>query len=366
MKTPVKQTKLFLNKYPTFHKSAYNTIKKSKVKNLNLYDEIELKDRLINRNKRKIKDIKIDSIKQLVYANKNIPKKWKTKQDYPTQVLEIFSKDPKFLNYVGRSNNTINNNEISKTIKSNRNNLTNNNYFKITFNKINKNNNYNTETYKDKSYKIKNGLSLSNISENNKNNNFQKVGYYTTPKKNRCMSLRNNNVLKERELLIIMDELQTSFPIKEKLYDFYTKDDIDKINIKNETLKNKLNKCFKKRYPIILTEKSKNDLKKNIFINLISSYKDSKNNTNENVENNNNNKKYIDDFEYDIFKKRKELIKNYPQSKKYLERVNFYGPYYSYCPHCGIRNLNFYQKLPLHQLIKFTNNINKYRLTKQY
>ena len=54
------------------------------------------------------------------------------------------------------------------------------------------------------------------------------------------------------------------------------------------------------------------------------------------------------------------MIKS-PIAYKHLERINFYGPYYSYCPSCGYRNLKFYKKLNLNQLIKFTNIIKKYR-----
>ena len=84
--------------------------------------------------------------------------------------------------------------------------------------------------------------------------------------------------------------------------------------------------------------------------------KNTKNTKNENI----NNNKYIDDYDINLLKIKKEMIKS-PIANKHLERINFYGPFYSYCPSCGIRNLKFYQKLHLNQLIQFTNLIKKFR-----
>ena len=57
---------------------------------------------------------------------------------------------------------------------------------------------------------------------------------------------------------------------------------------------------------------------------------------------------------------KKQIIKN-PFIYKKLERINFYGPYYSYCSQCGIKNIDFYQKLPMGQLNSITNEIRKHR-----
>ena len=339
MKTHNRPNKIKLNKY-FFHSSKplnkYKN-KNSDVKKEQLFDEIELKTQFIKENNKKIKKIKIESIKELVYANKNIPEKWKSKREYPTQVLELFSKDSKFLNYVGNKGGSTNNENITKSTQNlrNINNLTN---------------------ISNKNFNIKNKkINLSIITENNKINNLTKY-CHTTPTKNRYNSLKEK-FLNEKEILNILDELQMNYPIKEKLAEIYPEEEIRKIGLKNEILKNKNNKNINIRYPLINSEKKKEEIKNNIYVNLFTSYnkQNNKENKNENI-----NSKYIDDYDINLLKIRKEMIKN-PIANKHLERINFYGPYYSYCPSCGYRNLKFYKKLNLNQLIKFTNIIKKYR-----
>jgi hypothetical protein len=51
-------------------------------------------------------------------------------------------------------------------------------------------------------------------------------------------------------------------------------------------------------------------------------------------------------------------IKN-PIVKKYLESINFYGPYYSHCPPCGNKNLEYYKKMNQDNAIKIIQFIKK-------
>jgi hypothetical protein len=369
MKTPNKQQsfiKINKNEYHSFQKTKtnkkINTTKKSK--DNRLYDEIELKDKLIKENHKKIRRIKIDSIKELVYANKNVPDNWKKKREYPTQVLQIFSEDTKFLNYVGNGGGpSPETNCISKSTYNFKNNsLTNhNNYFVKNF----KNLKTYTSTNKDNNNKFrkKKLLNISILKENNKKNTLPKH-CHTTPKKRRYLSLKDKS-LNEKEIVNIMDELQINYPIKEKLNELFPAEELQKIKIRNGINKTKTNKSLnlKLHCPYIKTEKEKNVIKDNIFINLISSYKSIKNKNNDILLDNGCNKKYSDDPNIDLLKLKKEMLKR-PIANKHLERINFYGPFFSYCPPCGVRNLNFYGKLPLNQLIKFTNIIKKYRQRK--
>ena len=349
MKTPNKQKKIILKKFPSNTKKlSLNKFKKSLDISSSLYDVIELKDKQIKDSDRQMKHIKIESIKQFVYANKKIPERWKTKQDYQTQVLKIFAKDPKFLNYVGNnSDNNNNNNNISKSIQSFRNNLTTTSCFKSSLNKFDNNIN---ESNKEKS--------LSILSDNGKKQrtNIGKKYCYTTPVKKRYTSLKNT-FLNDKEMIYILDDLQRKFPIKEKLNELYPKEELERIGIKSHTVKKK--ESF--RYPFLPSRKMKNILKKNIYINLIPTNKDSEKTQEEDFENLQifDKKTLIDDIENDVSKMKKEMIKN-PLAKKHLESINYYGPYYSYCK-CGNKNLSFYQKLPLNQLAKITHYIHKYR-----
>ena len=350
MNTPNRQRTIKLNKYffLSGHKIRTKINKSLDIKE-KIYDEIEIKNQILKQNFKKIKKIKIDSIKELIYANKNIPKHWKSKLDYPNQVLELFSRDPKFLKYVGTGGNSNRSQGVSKSSR----NLTTNNFYKA-------NNNYIDELNKDnKDKNYKKNYKLFNLRENTKNNNLAKF-CNTTPSKKNYIYFKDK-ILNEKEVINILDELQINYPIKEKLNDLFPQEEIQKIKFKNEALKNKANKSFNIRYPIIFAQKNKNTLSNNIYVNLISSYKKKENKVQNKEEK--SNKKYINDSDIDLLKIKKEIIKS-PQANKHLERINFYGPYYSYCPSCGIRNLKFYQKLPLTNLIKFTNIIKKYRQKK--
>ena len=44
---------------------------------------------------------------------------------------------------------------------------------------------------------------------------------------------------------------------------------------------------------------------------------------------------------------------------KYLEGINFYGPYFSYCPPCGNKNLEFYKNLEQKQFLQIIQQIKK-------
>ena len=168
--------------------------------------------------------------------------------------------------------------------------------------------------------------------------------------------------MEEKEVLNILDELQTAYPIREKLPELFSEEEIEKLTSKNEMLKSKANSYINQRYPIINSLKAKNVLKNNIYVNLIAHNKNEPNKGN-NKEEEKINKKCLNDYDIDLLKMRNELIKN-PKALKYLERINFFGPFYSYCPSCGIRNLKFYQKLSLKKLIQFTNIIKKHRQEK--
>ena len=74
-----------------------NKFKSVRKKKLRIFDEIEAKDYLIYKNNSQIKKIKADSIKQLIYTNHPVPKKWRSKKNYQNQVYEIFSRNPNFL-----------------------------------------------------------------------------------------------------------------------------------------------------------------------------------------------------------------------------------------------------------------------------
>lgn len=311
-----------------------NEIKSAKKRRLRIYDEIESKDLFIEKNKAKIKKIKSDSIKELIYTNQSVPKNWRRKKNYQNQIYEIFKKNPKFLLYIGKGYNTYTENKSPKKDKDNDNNNS-------STNDINKENNIYTNLVNKKKKNAMKKLSLSPISENplNKNEIFYAK---TTPNKNMQINKKENS-MKSKEVMNFLDELGIIYPIKDKLNDLFAKEEIEKINMTNNNYT-----------PIINERIRKQVFRNNVYLNLITSYDDKKGKTRKNFfkDNFNNN--------INISKMKREMIKN-PLVLKKLERINFYGPHYSYCSQCGIKNIDFYQRLPIKQLNKITNEIRRYR-----
>lgn len=58
------------------------------------------------------------------------------------------------------------------------------------------------------------------------------------------------------------------------------------------------------------------------------------------------------DYKFD----KKIEIKN-PEIKRSLEDINYYGPYFSHCPICRFKNLDFYQTMEPHQCLKLLSYI---------
>ena len=318
--------------------------KQNKIKNksahkriVKIYDEIESKDILIKNNNLKIKKIKADSIKQLIYTNQKIPKNWQNHKNYQNQVYEIFSKNPNFLHYLGSAFNSYTQPQYYRQEQENNN--SNN-----TLNNINSNENRNESMDilgKKTNKKIKN-LNLSPISENlNQKKEFTK-NISTTPNIRRYYHKKDDSK-KVKQIINILDELSAKYPIKDKIYDLYPSEEIEKINQTERT-----------NIPTIERRKRKQVFKNNICLNLISTYK---HNQSLNVK---KRKKVNFDTDVNLIELKKKKIKN-PLVLKNLERINFFGPYYSYCSQCGVKNIDFYQKLPLKQLNNITNEIRKYR-----
>ena len=64
-------------------------------------------------------------------------------------------------------------------------------------------------------------------------------------------------------------------------------------------------------------------------------------------------------FDYETFYKKVKI--NNPVIERQLENINFFGPYYSYCPPCLNRNLEYYNHLEANQCLKLIHFIRKMR-----
>ena len=116
----------FCQKPRVISKENINKIKSAHKKKLRIFDEIESKDILMKKNNLEIKRIKTDSIKQLIYTYQKVPKIWQNQKNYQNQVYEIFSKSPKFLQYLGNASNTNTHRQYYNQEKEN-NNISNSN-----------------------------------------------------------------------------------------------------------------------------------------------------------------------------------------------------------------------------------------------
>ena len=67
-------------------------------------------------------------------------------------------------------------------------------------------------------------------------------------------------------------------------------------------------------------------------------------------------------FDYESFYKKTKI--NNPIIQTNLENINFYGPYYLYCPPCLNRNLEFYNNLEPNQCLKLIKFLRKMKRKK--
>ena len=191
----------------------------------------------------------------------------------------------------------------------------------------------------------------------------------------------------------ILDDFKNAYPLfdKEKNQEIYnTKNivlnDIDKKNKtfydsrnsqSNNYLTNRKKVSIDVRslssFPSIKQKHNRrqNTFRQNIFTNLLPSDSKNRKNFNKNkpgfMSCTNFRKKKIDtknkttniflNSDNEIFDKKINI--NNPTVIKYLEGINFFGPYYSYCPPCGNRNLEFYKNLEPNQCLQIIQQIKK-------
>ena len=317
------------------------------------YDEIESNDITIKDNIEKLKLLKNDTIKQFIYTNKDIPVQWKNKLDYKKNLLRIFINDSNFLSYLGVGHST----EVSKSTK----------------NKRKKQNIIKEISQAKTSFDIPQKSDQEKItnSPNRSLTNKNKYGRY-----------KEKHNYTNKEIVGILEEFKSAYPILIK-----EKENNELYNRKKEkNYEEKINKTFyninerkslnKFSLPNLKLIKSKrqNTFRQNIFTNLLPSgtnndnilQKLELNNSNntsrnfyqkkKNKELKNRNDLYLNSNS-ELFDKKINI--NNPTVVKYLEGINFYGPYFSYCPPCGNKNLEFYKNLEENRCLQIIQQIKK-------
>ena len=275
--------------------------------NKDFYGDIDKNDTIIKLDKKLLNKIKIKALKEFIYTSKIIPDYWKNKLDYQYEMTNLISKDKKLLSYIG-SFSTKNQNSLNLP-------------------KIN-----NSE--------------MGNITTKNAETNL---------KKKKIFSFKYNEGIKEDNIKSIMNHYKLSFPIKEKLDDL-TKEYEDLLS--NETTKNNDNEKDSNKTEnsnkINILAKIKAKLKKqgsfrqNLFSldSLKPKYTNIFNTYNSNTRNRFNKKKF------------RILDKNIEKSVK---SINNYGPYYSFCPLCRLKNIDFYNNLEHNHCLELIKHIKKFR-----
>ena len=325
--------------------------------NRGTYDEIESNDIIIKDKIEKLKLLKNDTIKEFVYTNKDIPVQWKNKLDYKKSLLKIFIKDNNFLSYLGIGNQK----EIPKSTK----------------NKEKKENEMNIKSNEPEKINIE--ITESNIS---KENDQEKTTNTPNRTGNKFFRNKEKHNYTDKEIIGILEDFKSAYPIliKEKeSSEMHIKNNMknpeEKINrTYNDFTKRKYSNNINNNFSLpnlkLKSNKRQKTFRQNIFTNLLPS-KPSINITPKfqgnytsrnfyqkrlNQELKNKNDLYLNSNS-ELFDKKIKV--NNPTIMKHLEGINFYGPYFSYCPPCGNKNLEFYKNLEQNQCLQIIQQIKK-------
>ena len=345
--------------------SNNHTNKNSSSKNVSnmdkLYDEIEKKEKEIKNIKNEINKYKKGTIQEFVYSNRKIPSAWKNKRNFKRIVLELLIEDNNFLKYLGSEDESINiTNDNTKKFRpktafSDKKSLRSSN--------TNLNNIINS---KKNILRLSNTLnSIKSMSRSNTTNIYSSNSSKII---NKSKSQYKNIISSEDEVESIFDDLKNKYPIRKKLDELYPNYNFDKSkNNKKLSMSNKNEKIYSLQN---LIDKSKlNKIKRmerNIYNNLFQKKSRAKNYSH--LLKNSEHYKLISKTQKSIplnsFKMcneaKKEFIKKELNDSKIfnqLHSINFYGPYFSYCPHCSNNNIKYYKNMERSQCISLLNHI---------
>ena len=331
------------------HKKIKGSLLDFKSLNRGTYDEIETNDMTIRDNSEKLKLLKNKAIKELVYTNKDIPIQWKNKLEYKPNLLKLFLNDTNFLCYLGNGGVPIR----TKNPKNKERQITNLKTSEINKTKLDANKTINENKEKEKVINTLN-RTLSNA----------KIGKF-----------KEKHTYLDKEIIGILDDFKIAYPIlikeKENNEIYIHKNKRHNEENKIQSFNNNSNTFYKKRNindKIILpnlklknNNKRQNTFRQNIFTNLLpSSSAQAKIEANKTYTNFSNIKNKTDLYlnsNNEIFEKKISI--NNPIIMKYLEGINFYGPYFSYCPPCGNKNLEFYKNLEQRRCLQIIQQIKK-------
>ena len=354
-------------------------------KNLNIgfYDILAKNDNSIKKNRAILKKVKDSAMKEFIYTNKEIPESWRHKSNYGDEMLKIMVKDKNMLKYMGTGQtgeiNYKNNANANKTynifITRNENEKALPN-IKKSFDKNDKIDELSKTPQKiDGEKNPENIITEEHVNELSASKE-SKTKIRTKPK----------NEYMDKEINDILEDFKINYPIKNKLQELYDKTNFyssknsfnhsmtkDKIgnssttkNLRANSIVNSnkngidLDSKFSRNifYNTIKNQqifKRKNVIRQNVFNNLISNE--------ENIITKSTSYKAPSKLNPIVFSDYKNFTKKIkvknPLVNRNLESINFYGPYFSYCPPCYNKNIEYYNNLEVNQCVGLLHHIKK-------
>lgn len=328
------------------------------------YDSIEKEGILIRKKRNELKRIKSATIKECLYTNKVVPDVWKNQLGYQNNILEIFSEDNDFLNYVGKgptNYNTINSDFESENVEIN------------SFRKK-----LPEKKISDSDKKIFNSLQRISSKYNDKkrillpeeSDGEDVKGIINVIRYKYLSNSKGKNNVSDREILKILENYRNAYPIKEKTNSL----------LEYEKLKEIENKLYNEKVSKVFSGNTNSNLFENVYKlkkrERIDSFRQpiynkiippniraqtSKNRSYSKKKNEKEESKFGPFLHSNTEAFYKTIEVDNPIIKKYLENINFYGPYFSYCPPCKRRNMEFYKKMNENYAIELMKYLNKIR-----
>ena len=355
--------------------------------NKNFYDDIESNNIKIKGNTTLLKKIKNSSIKEFIYANREIPEIWRNNFNYQNDIINSISKDKKLLSYIGTSTIKTTKHSIERFPRINSRYDAASKLFSrnIEDNKSQKENNTMNQIYD------------TNININNNNHSLLNA----TVKHKKTYRINHSGEMNEKEVNSLLDDYKSAYPIKERLKELYATSNYYKLNLdktnENKTALNDLNNtnnledCNKvlttkskfnsidtvsascPRQTFVGTKKKFNSKKQNCFkYNIYNNLSPKPENStlflsNDNTMINNGNKtiSLLNLHKGNKNRKIKDNMKmdeiDNPIIKKNIESINFYGPYSAFCPYCRNKNIKYYNVLEPNHCLELIHFIKKIR-----
>jgi hypothetical protein len=384
------------------HKYAYNINDNTKGKkgrvgsnflklNGGFYDDIENNDISIKQKQKLLQKIKNESLKEFVFTNKEVPDKWKKKLNYQNDVIKVLANDNDFLLYIGRGSKQAMAETISTALSSSDNfqkNYKNIHGLKTSYSQLfpKIKSRFSSEERKTLRNEYNSNANKTLDEDLSNNENTASVSKSPYPK---LKSHNKKETMSDKDIVNLLDEFRILYPIKVKKEDQHKPEfelELENsIDRKNKSPKNNLlfyntflqmnkssnpfanihkmkldkrQRAFRQNiFNNLIPPKNKKSLKSNSMVNLSPSYRFK----NMKIKKEENEQKFgpFLNFDHNSFYKKTKISD--PMVKKSLEFINYYGPYYSYCPPCLNRNLEYYNNLEPNQCLKLINYIKKIR-----